>query len=125
MTRTDGTGNKALLPNALGSTVALDDGSGSLSTQYIYEPFGYTTAAGSANSNSYKYTGREDDGTGLLREGPQATGMGLQTMRYRAGLIGGKLEVGPGLRGGASVVCRLPPKSSPDRRGSLRRRRRN
>ncbi len=51
----------------------------------------------------------EDDGTGLSRDALQATGMGLQTMRYRAGLIGGKLEVGPGPRGGTLVVCRLPP----------------
>lgn len=36
-----------------------------MQTQYSYEPFGKTTASGTANSNSSKYTGREDDGTGL------------------------------------------------------------
>jgi RHS repeat-associated protein len=49
----------------LGSTVALGDSSGTLQTQYTYEPFGYTTEAGSASTSSYKYTGREDDGSGL------------------------------------------------------------
>jgi RHS repeat-associated protein len=64
-TRTDGVGSRALLPDALGSTVALGDGTGTLQTQYTYEPFGYATQTGQANSSSYKYTGREDDGTGL------------------------------------------------------------
>jgi RHS repeat-associated protein len=65
-TRTDGVGVRALLPDALGSTIALGDGTGTLQTQYTYEPFGVTTQTGSANTNSYKYTGREDDGSGLI-----------------------------------------------------------
>ncbi|MDH5641086.1 MAG: RHS repeat-associated core domain-containing protein [Nitrospira sp.] len=64
-TRTDGGGSRALLTDALGSTVALGDGTGSLVTQYTYEPFGYTTQTGAASTNSFKYTGREDDGSGL------------------------------------------------------------
>ena len=64
-TRTDGVGSRALLPDALGSTVALGDGTGTLQTQYTYEPFGYATQTGLATTNSYKYAGREDDGTGL------------------------------------------------------------
>jgi RHS repeat-associated protein len=65
-TRTDGVGVRALMTDALGSTVALGDGTGTLQTQYTYEPFGYTTQTGLASTNSYKYTGREDDGSGLL-----------------------------------------------------------
>lgn len=65
-TRTDGVGTRALLTDALGSTVALGDGTGTLQTQYTYEPFGFTTQTGSASTSSYKYTGREDDGTGLM-----------------------------------------------------------
>lgn len=65
LTRTDGAGTRGLLTDALGSTVALGDGTGTIQTQYTYEPFGYATQTGTANSNSYKYTGREDDGTGL------------------------------------------------------------
>jgi RHS repeat-associated protein len=64
-TRTDGVGVRGLLPDALGSTVALGDGTGTLQTQYTYEPFGYATQTGQANTNGYKYTGREDDGSGL------------------------------------------------------------
>jgi RHS repeat-associated protein len=64
-TRTDGVGSRALLPDALGSTVALGDSTGTLQTQYTYEPFGSATQSGQANTSSYKYTGREDDGTGL------------------------------------------------------------
>jgi RHS repeat-associated protein len=65
-TRTDSVGVRSLLPDALGSTVALGDGTGTLQTQYTYEPFGITTQTGVASTNSYKYTGREDDGTALM-----------------------------------------------------------
>lgn len=64
-TRTDSVGIRSLLPDALGSMVALGDGTGVLQTQYTYEPFGITTQTGAASTNSYKFTGREDDGTGL------------------------------------------------------------
>jgi RHS repeat-associated protein len=66
LTRTDGVGVRSLLPDALGSTVALGDGTGALQTQYTYEPFGVTTQTGAASTSSYKFTGREDDGTGLM-----------------------------------------------------------
>jgi hypothetical protein len=54
----------------------------------------------------------EDTGEGLGSEAAQAGGMGLRTMRYRAGLIGGKLDVGPGPSGGTQVVCRLSPRNA-------------
>jgi RHS repeat-associated protein len=67
ITRSDvGTGTTStLLTDALGSPVALADGSGVVQTEYTYEPFGKTTLSGSSNSSSYQYTGRENDGTGL------------------------------------------------------------
>jgi RHS repeat-associated protein len=65
-TRTDGVGVRALLPDALGSTVALGDGTGTLQTQYTYEPFGFVTQTGAASTSSYKFTRREDDGSGLM-----------------------------------------------------------
>jgi RHS repeat-associated protein len=34
-------------------------------TSYTYEPFGQTTLIGAATANSFEYTGRENDGTGL------------------------------------------------------------
>jgi RHS repeat-associated protein len=54
-----------LLPDGLGSTIALADSAGTVQTEYTYEPFGRTTVSGVSNSNSYQYTGRENDGTGL------------------------------------------------------------
>jgi RHS repeat-associated protein len=67
LTRTDvGTGlTSSLLPDALGSTIAMTDAAGVVQTEYSYEPFGKTTATGASNSNPFQYTGRENDGTGL------------------------------------------------------------
>ncbi len=64
-TRTDGAGTSEVFTDALGSTVALANTSGTVQTSYTYEPFGATSQSGTASTNSYKYTGREDDGTGL------------------------------------------------------------
>ena len=63
--RTDSTGTFTPLTDALGSTVALTDSTGAIQTQYTYEPFGNTTASGPASTNSFQYTGRENDGTGV------------------------------------------------------------
>lgn len=62
--RTDSNGAANFLTDALGSTLALTDDSGNTLAQYTYEPFGNTAGAGSS-SNSYQYSGREDDGGGL------------------------------------------------------------
>jgi RHS repeat-associated protein len=63
--RSDSAGARYLLADALGSTIALADGAGAIQTSYTYEPYGETAASGSASANPLKYTGREDDGTGL------------------------------------------------------------
>ena len=52
--------------DALGSSVALTNGAGTSQTTYTYEPFGTTTQAGTASTNPFQFTGRENDGTGLL-----------------------------------------------------------
>ena len=62
---TDSTGSVALLRNALGSTVALVNSSGTIATQYGYEPFGKTTASGGSTTNPYAFAGRELDASGL------------------------------------------------------------
>jgi len=64
-TRTDGAGRRTLLPDALGSTLALADDAGTVQTQYTLEPFAQTTATGQSSSNPFQYTGRENDNTGL------------------------------------------------------------
>ena len=63
--RTDASGARHLLSDALGSTLALTDGTGATQTSYSYEPYGKTTVSGTASSNSFEYTGRENDSTGL------------------------------------------------------------
>jgi RHS repeat-associated protein len=61
-----GGATSSLLTDALGSTIALADQTGAAQTTYTYEPFGAVTQAGAANTNPFRFTGREDDGaTGL------------------------------------------------------------
>ncbi|MET8149520.1 LamG-like jellyroll fold domain-containing protein [Actinoplanes sp. NPDC049668] len=55
----------SFLTDALGSVIALGDESGALVARYSYDPFGQTAAAGADGGNTLRYTGREDDGTGL------------------------------------------------------------
>jgi len=65
-TRIDSSGNvSTLITDALGSTVGLAGPAGTIATSYTYQPFGATTSAGTSDSNSYQFTGRENDGTGL------------------------------------------------------------
>jgi RHS repeat-associated protein len=64
-TRTDSTGVRTYLTDALGSSVALTDGSGAIQTEYTFEPFGATSATGASTNNAHAFTGREADETGL------------------------------------------------------------
>ena len=63
-TRTEGTTTKTLLRDALGSTIAMADSTG-IVTSWTYDPYGKATYTGVAQSNPFLYTGRELDGTGL------------------------------------------------------------
>src|SRR5204863_6049884 len=63
--RVDSNGSHALLTDALGSTVALANASGGISTRYVYDPFGATTTSGEASSNTTEFTGREHEANGL------------------------------------------------------------
>jgi|CXWL01.1.fsa_nt_gi RHS repeat-associated protein len=47
-----------------GTVLALSDAGGAIKASYTYEPFGKAAVSG-ASSNSLRFTGREDDGTGL------------------------------------------------------------
>lgn len=49
-----------------------------------------------------------DNGRGLPPAGTMRKGMGLRTMRYRARLIAGTLELRPAPGGGTEVICSLP-----------------
>ncbi|MFZ3200580.1 MAG: RHS repeat-associated core domain-containing protein [Candidatus Acidiferrales bacterium] len=95
-TRTDSTATANFLTDALGSTLALTDGSGNTLASYTYEPFGNTTVTGSSAS-TYQFTGRENDGTGVyvfraryynptlqrfVSEDPIGTGGGINLYAY-------------------------------------------
>jgi RHS repeat-associated protein len=62
--RTD-TSARYFLSDHLLDTVALADQTGTVQTQYTYEPYGNTSSADSATTNSFQFTGRENDGAGL------------------------------------------------------------
>jgi RHS repeat-associated protein len=64
LSRTTNGNNEYYLKDHLGSTVALADQSGSLTTQYGYSPFGQVSKTGTSN-NYFTYSGREEDSTGL------------------------------------------------------------
>jgi RHS repeat-associated protein len=65
--RSDATGTTAPVTDALGSVIGLVDGTGSLATQYTYDPYGRVTQRGAPSGNTQQYTGREfDTATGLL-----------------------------------------------------------
>lgn len=63
--RTDSAGARNFLTDALGSTLALADSTGTVQTSYTFEPFGNVTTTGAVTTNSFAFTGRELDPTGL------------------------------------------------------------
>lgn len=89
--RTDSIGTRSFLTDALGSTLALTDASGTVQTQYAYEPYGKSTQSGAASSNTFQYTGRENDGTGLAyyRARYYAPGKGRFSAEDPTGFAGG------------------------------------
>ncbi|WP_413933897.1 RHS repeat domain-containing protein, partial [Nitrospira sp. BLG_1] len=63
--RQTGTGNEFYHTDALGSSLVMSNAQGDSGTTYTYEPFGKTTVS-DTSANPFQYTGRENDGTGLL-----------------------------------------------------------
>jgi RHS repeat-associated protein len=57
--------NRVYMADALGSIVALTDPNQNITTEYDYEPFGKSIRTGLSTLNSYTFTAREDDATGL------------------------------------------------------------
>jgi RHS repeat-associated protein len=53
------------LPDAVGSTVNLVSPGGAMTGTFTYEPYGSSTQSG-ADNTQFRYTGREEDGTGLM-----------------------------------------------------------
>src|SRR5262249_41072155 len=49
-----------------------------------------------------------DDGVGIPPRDEPYEGMGIPTMRYRASMTGGTLQIGPAEGGGTLVTCTVP-----------------
>jgi RHS repeat-associated protein len=60
-TRTRGGNTYSFLTDHLGSIVAETDSTGTLQTNYAYEPYGQTSQTGPTSDNSQRFTGREQD----------------------------------------------------------------
>jgi signal transduction histidine kinase len=50
----------------------------------------------------------QDNGIGIPQPLPLTPGMGLGTMRYRAEMVGGTLDIRPGAKGGTEILCKFP-----------------
>ncbi|WP_371785161.1 RHS repeat-associated core domain-containing protein [Streptosporangium subroseum] len=92
--RTTSSGTQTYLTDLQGSTLALGADDGSLRTAYSYDPNGGTTVTGDPAGNGFTYTGREDDGTGLL----------FYRARYYSPTLGRFISEDPiGVDGGANL----------------------
>ncbi|RYD72229.1 MAG: histidine kinase, partial [Verrucomicrobiaceae bacterium] len=49
-----------------------------------------------------------DNGKGIPKPPPTSSGLGLRIMQYRAGLVGGTLDISRAESGGTEVVCSFP-----------------
>ncbi|MBA8890008.1 RHS repeat-associated protein, partial [Dokdonella fugitiva] len=92
--RDDAGGRRYFLTDHLGSTTALSDSGGNVTVRYSYSPYGDTSMTvlqGAAPTNSYQYTGRENDGAGLYyyRARYYSPGMGRFTQADPLGFIDG------------------------------------
>ncbi|MCW0410838.1 hypothetical protein NB709_000714 [Xanthomonas sacchari] len=91
--RNEASGRAYFLSDALGSTRALTNASGSLIQRYDYTPYGQTSQASAGTTNPYQYTGRERDASGLY----------YYRARYYAPSLGRFLSEDPiGLAGGVN-----------------------
>ena len=66
------------LRDQLGSTIGLVNGTGAITTQYTYAPFGTRTMTGNANANPFQFAGMEYDSTGLYHTFARYYSPGLQ-----------------------------------------------
>ena len=56
----------------------------------------------------------KDDGIGIQSAADQSDGLGLRIMQFRAGVIGGVLQISPSQGGGTVVSCTLPRSNGND-----------
>jgi RHS repeat-associated protein len=93
--RSEGSNAQHYLTDALGSTLRLTDNSAVKLVDYTYEPYGKATAD-ATSTNTFQYTGRENDGTGL----------NYYRARYQHPVLGRFIAEDPiGLAGGVNVYA--------------------
>lgn len=63
--RTEAGVTQSFLTDALSSTLRLTDATGAKVVDYSYEAYGKATNDNAASTNTFQYTGRENDGTGF------------------------------------------------------------
>jgi RHS repeat-associated protein len=63
--RSAGGVTQTFIVDALGSTLRLTDSAGAKDTDYTYEAYGKAANDNASNTNTFQYTGRENDGTQL------------------------------------------------------------
>jgi RHS repeat-associated protein len=61
--------SRSLLTGPLGSTIALANAAGAITTRYHYTPYGLATATGSTSSNTLEFNATQNDRTGLYLMG--------------------------------------------------------
>jgi RHS repeat-associated protein len=61
--------NSSLLTGPLGSTIALANSSGSITTSYTYDPSGVVTQTGATSPNTFEFNATQNIGAGLYRMG--------------------------------------------------------
>jgi RHS repeat-associated protein len=85
-----GSGTTSYFADALGSSVALSDGSGTTTAEFTYEPYGKNSKTGSGDT-PFRYTARDDDGTRLYyyRARYYHPGLGRFISEDPIGLAGG------------------------------------
>jgi PAS domain S-box-containing protein len=64
-----------------------------------------------AKQNGHVNLTVQDDGKGFPKGLPKSRGMGLQIMKYRAGMLAGSFNIKPGVRKGTVVTCSFPDQS--------------
>jgi RHS repeat-associated protein len=87
-------GTTTLLSDALGTTVALTDGTGTINSSYSYAPYGTASRSGTQDT-SFQFTGREND---------LDTGLYYYRSRYYSPVIARFISEDPiGLAGGSNL----------------------
>lgn len=64
-----------------------------------------------AKQNGHVNLTVQDDGKGFPKGLPKSRGMGLQIMKYRAGMLAGSFDIKSGVRKGTVVTCSFPDQS--------------